>query len=750
MPPEVRMAGTSWETLKRRARLAALAGALCLGLAQLVGATPRAARVAEALSELPLPPSGILLDRALPLVDPEPFDGSLGAPPVGLASWRQIYDQMWRASRELPRWPEPAELRQIAHLRMRTGVVPLAFMDLRYDRLRPEGFRDGALERVGGRLRSRDGRPFAERRLFAAAALCERTHHGERVVFELDPRRYACNTGSAPAVLDIDCDDGRGFRTVTLGDPVVVGYATPGRKLVRVRVTRLDGTVLHSSFPFEVVRLQTPAPHDTLQITASVPYAGLAGTGEAYVYLAPGHSLLERPVVVVEGFDLDNSMNWDELYTVLDQQGLIETLRAAGFDAVVLNFTEATDFIQRNAFVVAELVRQVQDAIDPGTEITLVGASMGGLVSRYALAFLETSGNPHRVRTFISFDGPQNGANIPLGMQYWLDFFAEQSADAAYLLGRLDTPAARQMLVYHHTTPPGATGESDPLRGELLADLAAVGGYPATPRRVAIANGSGSGADQGFAPGEQIVLWDYDTLLTDIVGDVWAVPAGTSQAIFDGLIRIFFVTIDQQTVAVSGTLPWDNAPGGWRASMAQMDSTAAPYGDIVALHPSHSFVPTVSALGIATSNPFYDIAGDADLLAHTPFDAVYFPAENQEHMTITPENAAWFLQEILAPTDAVTTPQPWTIALEPNFPNPFNPATTIRFDVPEPGPARLVIHDASGARVATLVDGPVAPGPTAVRWDGRDAAGRRVAAGVYFYRLEAAGRVLARKMTLLP
>jgi hypothetical protein len=61
--------------------------------------------------------------------------------------------------------------------------------------------------------------------------------------------------------------------------------------------------------------------------------------------------------VVVEGFDLDNSMNWDELYALLNQQNLLEDLRADGYDAVVLNFSDATDYLQRNAFVLVDLLQ---------------------------------------------------------------------------------------------------------------------------------------------------------------------------------------------------------------------------------------------------------------------------------------------------------------------------------------------------------------------------------------------------------
>jgi hypothetical protein len=93
---------------------------------------------------------------------------------------------------------------------------------------------------------------------------------------------------------------------------------------------------------------------------------------------------------------------------------------------------------------------------------------------------------------------------------------------------------------------------------------------------------------------------------------------------------------------------------------------------------------------------------------------------------------------------------PTPFALHQNAPNPFNPSTRIRYDVGEAGHARLTIFDLRGRLITALVDGPVEPGVHWARWDGRDARGRRVAAGVYFYRLVAPGRSAARRMVLVP
>jgi len=83
---------------------------------------------------------------------------------------------------------------------------------------------------------------------------------------------------------------------------------------------------------------------------------------------------------------------------------------------------------------------------------------------------------------------------------------------------------------------------------------------------------------------------------------------------------------------------------------------------------------------------------------------------------------------------------PPAVKLHPNFPNPFNPVTTIRFDLTEIVRVRLRIYDPGGRQVRVLVaDEARSPGHHQVVWDGRDQAGRRVGSGVYFFCLEAGG-----------
>ncbi len=89
------------------------------------------------------------------------------------------------------------------------------------------------------------------------------------------------------------------------------------------------------------------------------------------------------------------------------------------------------------------------------------------------------------------------------------------------------------------------------------------------------------------------------------------------------------------------------------------------------------------------------------------------------------------------------------LGLAQNMPNPFNPKTTIAFNLPAPQDVRIDVYDIAGRKVVTLIDDNLGAGDHFVEWTGRDADGQRVASGVYFYRMQAGEEEFSRKMVLL-
>jgi len=84
---------------------------------------------------------------------------------------------------------------------------------------------------------------------------------------------------------------------------------------------------------------------------------------------------------------------------------------------------------------------------------------------------------------------------------------------------------------------------------------------------------------------------------------------------------------------------------------------------------------------------------------------------------------------------------PMVTRLGANVPNPFNPSTTIAFDLAKAGHARLSVFNVQGRLVNRLVNEPMTRGSHTVQWNGSDMNGQGVASGIYFYRLEAGGVV---------
>ncbi len=92
---------------------------------------------------------------------------------------------------------------------------------------------------------------------------------------------------------------------------------------------------------------------------------------------------------------------------------------------------------------------------------------------------------------------------------------------------------------------------------------------------------------------------------------------------------------------------------------------------------------------------------------------------------------------------------PQTFALLGNYPNPFNPETTIEYQLPRPGRVEIAVYNLAGQLVRTLLQAPQPAGRFKLRWDGKDDRGANVASGVYLYQLQAEGFSATKKMVLM-
>lgn len=108
-----------------------------------------------------------------------------------------------------------------------------------------------------------------------------------------------------------------------------------------------------------------------------------------------------------------------------------------------------------------------------------------------------------------------------------------------------------------------------------------------------------------------------------------------------------------------------------------------------------------------------------------------------------------FAEEMMYASDVVDSPVPREYALHAISPNPFNPATTIAFSLPEPTQVKLAVYDLSGRMVRVLVDEPREAGRHEEIWNGSDDRGQQVASGVYVCRMEAGAFRETKRMTMV-
>ncbi len=446
--------------------------------------------------------------------------------------------------------------------------------------------------------------------------------------------------------------------------------------------------ILTTQFTFAQIRFQNipegaiyPESMVVETITANIAYQGYDesqayfGQGEYEIYLDNVDGVLDNPIIVLDGFDPGDSRDIGGLYASLsfDGQNLADILRDEGFDIVILNaplyntdgkdIDGGGDYIQRNAMVLIAMIQQLNADKVGDNELVVLGPSMGGLIARYALSYMEDNSLNSETRLYISFDSPHRGANIPISLQYLINYFADQVGDptAQQVVDQLlNSPAAKEMLVDHllgHLLA-GSTYEQDPtkllplgapdFRNEFQAELDALG-FPTNVRNVTMINGSGNGTTTG-SPGITVV----DTNLTiDATTDIdvalkFTPAANQTNTVTDVTVNFFgfpistYQTISQSPSSSDGV---DSSPGGTGSiSDALGDGGGNPVliDFINALQQDlYSFIPTMSSLAI--DNPDWFATPN---LNDSPFVNFYIPNENEPHVTVTAESAQFALDEI--------------------------------------------------------------------------------------------------------
>ena len=442
-------------------------------------------------------------------------------------------------------------------------------------------------------------------------------------------------------------------------------------------------------FPVETKSLIVP---DTSpwQTSSSFQLDTLLGNklikGNAYTLLS-SDGIFDKPFIFVEGIDFgadhsatrNGTFGWDAFssgaatgqYAMLQLMPYwIDTLQQHGYDIVLIDFFDGARDVKENAALVEKVINLCNTYKNSEHSLVIAGASMGGLISRYALRNMEIQNKSHCARLYISLDSPHLGAYIPLSLQSTLYFMAPHSAAAnSFVYDKLQRPAAKQLLLYQWGVP-------NPLQPLVFlnfqSDLEAMG-LPQYCRNIAVSNGNKHGIGLNASPGTPLLLESCNAtnLLT---GDefrlkLFPLPGSTNDSEstddFHILADLKLTEIDFDFLSISisqysskpkvsaSALPFDYSCGGYSSSIKDLvdainetpsfnNACGSISSDIYQTY--HNFVPTTSALLCANNNPFTPINA-----SEIPFDNWYAPSgNNQPHSGINYANLAFLAQEVFA------------------------------------------------------------------------------------------------------
>ena len=508
----------------------------------------------------------------------------------------------------------------------------------------------------------------------------------------------------------VNYNNSKEWKLVTINEVFSLNFTQPGNQNIHFKIALSNGEIIQQSIAFTVDSQNLEASNKNnsnvtnaiTTISSTIPYQGYGetaaflGQGEYDIYLDTTDGILDKPIFLLDGFDPGDTRNTAAIYSLLNYgttgQNLGDIVRAQGYDLVVLNFPTYTrpgtttvvnggvDYIQRNAMILVALINQI-NAQKVGTQKNvIIGPSMGGLIARYALRYMETNSLNPDTRLYLSFDSPHLGANVPIGFQHLFNYMAYGPLGDVTVQGIVDgllkSPASREMLIDHFEghLQPGSATEFNTASASLVPtgcpnyrtafqnELNTMG-FPTTTRNISIANGAGNGTMTGtpdmvvmghtfnITSSQRAIIDLRFTPLANVTNDV---------SRFRGQANIFVWLTIYESLAKSKSPTFtnglDSAPGG-RFDLTALGNSLGGNALLTEFFDNlnilyFDFIPTLSAMAVSNSTNLYS---NVTAASTTPFAAASIPTTNENHVTLTPTNVAFALNEILNPVLSTPT-----------------------------------------------------------------------------------------------
>jgi len=458
--------------------------------------------------------TGLLKEFGVRFNEVEAYNGTLGyTNHIDKTQWRSLYYSLHTMRVGTATTMTDPDL-VYAHLdnqqAANPGTILLTALHYQYQQYKTNAYTNGDVMITSDRIYDVAGRnPYDIKTAFAVAPL-QTQLKGNTFNFRIPSNMFYANTSKALSLIGIDFGNGQGYQNINLNYDQTVSYSSGGEKIIKTRFTYTDGTVVYSQAKLHL-DYSSPAARYTggnrrppFTREATKLYQGVAGVGEVTVECAGTDNILDKPLIVVEGFDALDTFDYFDFIDEANESGsiLIEldgttglTLNQAiedeGYDLVFVNYANGRDYIQRNAFMLEAVIAWVNSNKVAGSQKNVIlGMSMGGLVARYALRDMEINNLVHDTKFYISHDSPHQGVNVPLAAQslvrhlygvtfnlpVFLSLFNVKLVAVKDLAPRLvevynlvQSPAAQQMMIYQASGQGSDTGiNTTPLQASFM------------------------------------------------------------------------------------------------------------------------------------------------------------------------------------------------------------------------------------------------------------------------------------------
>ena len=638
--------------------------------------------------------TGILYERVLSFAGLTRFNSKISSVDTSdFERFKQGYHELYMASFVPSSLPYSVDsLEKI--IKTRTNSIDIGFIHYKFNTMDTNVMRQKLVMGLDSTIREDStvlASLYSENIVFIASPFAK-TINSLTVNFTIGSSFYYDNTSNPITQLDIDFDDGLGFRTVAFNNTISTSYSQVGEKTMRFRaiLTNGDSLMAYSKITINLVPQYANKPsnhpyYDILTINAQIAHpnnysSGYFGKNIGYVkiYYKNADKKLRKPILIVDGFDPNNCRKietyedpddedakgysiWELLYykegkdSVHLSKILIDEL---GYDLVILDFPKGGDTIEKNAMVCIETINEINRRLivsGSNEEIVIIGPSMGGQITRYALAYMEkhpnanTNYGKHNCRLWVSFDSPHQGANISIGAQAFLCHF--QTFSNAWK-NTLNCPAAQQMLIYHKANVKN-------MYNTYYSNLRSMG-YPQSLRKIAVSNGSLNNISNGNA-NQLAVKVVYPWVIANIESKIWLSPSyGDKHIVFQTWDVVIPAIINPNwaipiilyctwtVTAPNNYCSIDAAPGCYYNTFEQVkDKTKGSITNIYLKN--HCFMPTTSVLDITGNYDYCTDFSNRDLVTEgkVPFNSYWGPIDkNMQHITFDKDLANYLINEI--------------------------------------------------------------------------------------------------------